>query len=75
MQFGPSFGGELEHWHYDTFRASFFTAGSTKTMVTFILNAQGKIDTLVMDLPGLSDYPFKRVPDAAKTPAAANSNQ
>lgn len=61
LRFGPAFTGDLEHWHYDTFRARLGAAGDTKVFVTFALNAQGKLDTLTLGMPGMSDYPFKRV--------------
>lgn len=63
FRFGPAFTSDLEHWHYDTFRARFFAAGDSKIFVTFALNAQGKVDTLVLGMPGMADYPFKRVPE------------
>ena len=63
MGYGPAFTGDLSHWHYDTFRARFFAAGDAKVFVTFALNAQGKLDTLTLGLPGMADYPFKRVPE------------
>jgi hypothetical protein len=61
VRFGPAFTGNLAHWHYDTFRARFLTSGDAKVFVTFALNAQGKLDTLTLGLPGMADYPFKRV--------------
>jgi hypothetical protein len=61
LHFGPAFTGDLEHWHYDTFRARFSTAGDAKVFVTFALNAQGKLDTLTLGMPGMAEYPFKRV--------------
>ena len=61
LRFGPAFTGDLEHWHYNTFRARFVAAGETKILVTFALNAQGKIDMLTLGMPGMADYPFKRV--------------
>ncbi len=36
--------------------------------MTFALNAQGKVETLTLNLPGVAEYPFKRAPE---TPAAA----
>lgn len=67
MAFGPSFVSPLEHWNYDTFRASFFAAGSSKAPLTFSLNAQGKPDSLTLGLSGMAAYPFKRVADPPKT--------
>lgn len=65
VRFGPAFVSELEHWHYDTYRAKFRGAGETKAFVTFGLNSQGKSDELTLELA--PDYPFKRVPDVAET--------
>ena len=69
FKFGPAFTSDLEHWHYDTFRARFFAAGDAKIFVTFALNAQGKADTLVLGLPGMAEYPFKRVTEPTTTSA------
>jgi len=60
VTFGP-FISSLEHWHYDTFRATFVTSGISKTLVSFGLDTQGKADTLSLAMPGMSGYPFKRV--------------
>jgi CubicO group peptidase (beta-lactamase class C family) len=72
MAYGPAFASQLEHWNYDTFRASFFAAGSSKAALTFSLNATGKVDSLVLGLPGMAAYPFKRVADAKAPPAAGS---
>jgi CubicO group peptidase (beta-lactamase class C family) len=62
VRFGPAFVSDLEHWHYDTFRAKFRGSGETKAFVTFGLDAQGKSDEVTLEIA--PDYPFKRVPDA-----------
>jgi hypothetical protein len=64
-----------EHWHYDTFRAKFVAAGVTNAYVTFALNAQGKIETVTLNLPDLADYPFKREPATAATAAVSLSEE
>ena len=74
FQFGPAFSAPLEHWNYDTFQATFFTAGTSRTPVSFSINPQGKVDSLVLGLTS-RDYPFKRMPDEVKTPVAATSNK
>jgi CubicO group peptidase (beta-lactamase class C family) len=71
LRFGPAFASGLEHWHYDTFQARFFAAGVAKPHITFSVNAQGKIDTLTLNLPGVTDYPFKRVPEPPAAGAVA----
>lgn len=74
FQFGPAFSAPLEHWNYDTFQATFFTAGTSRTPVSFSLNPQGKVDSLVLGLTS-RDYPFKRMPDEVKAPIAATANK
>ena len=60
----PAFVGDLEHWHYDTFRATFRdNAVGGKTMATFTLNSQAKPDALTIADLGLT---FKRAADEAK---------
>lgn len=73
VRFGPAFVSELEHWHYDTFRAKFRGAGETKALVTFGLNAQGKPDQLTLEI--MPDYPFKRAPDVVTGTAAINLSE
>ncbi|MCM3904442.1 MAG: serine hydrolase, partial [Pyrinomonadaceae bacterium] len=75
LRFGPAFTGDLEHWHYDTFRTKFVAAGGATAYVTFALNAQGKIDNVTLSLPGLADYPFKRAAEAATTVAVSMSEE
>ncbi|MCA1573520.1 MAG: serine hydrolase, partial [Acidobacteria bacterium] len=56
VRFGPAFTSGLEHWHYDTFRAKFVAAGVSYAYMTFALNAQGKVETLTLNLPGVAEY-------------------
>lgn len=64
----PGFVADLEHWHYDTFRATFRnTVLIGKVLVNFTLNPQGKANELNVAELGAS---FKRAPEEAK-PAAA----
>jgi CubicO group peptidase (beta-lactamase class C family) len=67
---GPAFQGELEHWHFDTFRARWAARSLGTTFVTFRLNAQGKVDELQMDLGGAPTN-FKRRPEPAAEVRAA----
>jgi CubicO group peptidase (beta-lactamase class C family) len=68
VAFGPAFKSELEHWHYDTFRANFAGAVASKVFVTFSLSPQGKADTVTLGM--VSDYPFKRVAEPPVAKAA-----
>ncbi|REJ78716.1 MAG: serine hydrolase [Acidobacteria bacterium] len=73
VRFGPAFEGDLEHWHYDTFRANFAGPLGGNTFVTFSLNAQGKVDDVTLGL--VSDYPFDKVPEAAKAEAKVEMSE
>ena len=63
MSYGTMFDGQLEHWHYDTFRAVWKNAALGKSFVTFALDADGKVKNL--DLEGIGT--FGRKPEAADT--------
>ncbi len=73
LRFGPAFTGDLEHWHYDTFRARWRGPILPPVFVSFALNAQGKVEELKLDLPDLAAYPFKRSPEKAAAAAIALS--
>lgn len=53
-RFGPNFTGELEHWHYDTFRVVWRDRVEGKGMVNFRLNSQGKVESVNME--NLSEF-------------------
>jgi CubicO group peptidase (beta-lactamase class C family) len=57
-----SFRAPLEHWHYDTFRATWSDATMGTSMATFSLDAAGRVRA--MDLQGVGE--FRRAPAAAR---------
>jgi CubicO group peptidase (beta-lactamase class C family) len=63
MSYGTSFDGELEHWHFDTFRAKWQNRAIGPNFVTFALGADGKVRSV--DFEGIGT--FNRKPDAADT--------
>ncbi len=65
VRYGPAFDGTAEHWHYDTFRATWKDRGLGKSMLTFTVDASGKPSKI--DIEGLAE--FKRVPDKVDTTA------
>ncbi len=67
---GPPFEGPLEHWHYDTFRATWKDRMLGKSIISFALNAAGKADLARIDLGGSGVLEFKRAPPQADTTAA-----
>ncbi|HSL72380.1 MAG TPA: serine hydrolase [Longimicrobiales bacterium] len=54
LRAGPAFNAQLEHWHYDTFRATWADPVLGRSMVTFVLDAQGRPATLKVE--GLADF-------------------
>jgi CubicO group peptidase (beta-lactamase class C family) len=63
IAYGIQFDGELEHWHFDTFRAVWNARNLGKSFVTFALDADGKVKNV--DVEGMTT--FGRKPDAADT--------
>ncbi len=65
----PYFVGDLEHWHFDTFRIKWRESvvyPFPRGFVTFTLTPQGKVDELRLDVPNpdfdFKELDFKRVP-------------
>jgi hypothetical protein len=48
IQYGSAFVGALEHWHYNTFRATWKAAWRDPAFVTFDLDEDGQPHTLEM---------------------------
>jgi len=46
MMHTPSMIADLQHWQYDTFKAVFRNATVPDAFVTFVLNAEGKVDSV-----------------------------
>lgn len=59
----PAFAGELDHWHYDTFRVNWKSGTFGHALVTFTLDAQGKVDSLRIAELSMG---FKRIAEKAK---------
>ena len=72
----PNFVGDLEHWHYDTFRVKWRSSivyPFPKGFITFTLNARGQVDEMKIDVPNpdfdFKELEFKRVQERAKSEA------
>jgi len=68
LDYGSSWRGPLEHYHYDTFRMKLDTPVLPPVPVNFRINAAGKVDEIQMELAG--SVTFKRVPDRPARAAA-----
>lgn len=71
VRFGSAFVGDLEHWHYDTFRALWRDRLLGKTLVRFALDNEGKPSELAWDNVG----DFRRAPAAGDTAVVALSEE
>ena len=63
LSYGNSLYGDLEHWHYDTFRAIWRNRALGKAFTTFALGADGKVKSVDVENLGT----FGRKPEAADT--------
>jgi CubicO group peptidase (beta-lactamase class C family) len=75
VEYSPALTGELEHWNYDTFRATLRERHLGKAFVTFALNASGKVDELKMVVPNSTDIAFKRAPEKPSEVAALSVSE
>jgi hypothetical protein len=66
VEYSPAMTGELEHWHFDTFRATLRERHLGKPFVTFALNSSGKVDEMKFNIPNAADIAFKRAPEKAE---------
>lgn len=53
-RFGPNFIGDLEHWHYDTFRVAWRDRMQGKGFINFKLNTQAKVESITIE--NLSEF-------------------
>lgn len=61
VRFGEAFAGDLEHWHYDTFRARWRDPSLGRAFVTFALGPAGKPRTI--EIENVAE--FARAPEPA----------
>jgi CubicO group peptidase (beta-lactamase class C family) len=55
----PTIAGPLQHWHYDTFRATLGDGRSGQSTLVFQLDGDGAVSRVLLD--GSDDYAFTRV--------------
>jgi CubicO group peptidase (beta-lactamase class C family) len=70
VRFGPNFTGDLQHWHFDTFRVAWRDQMQGKGFVSFKLNTQGKAS--VLSIENLSEFTRVREPDPKAVTSAKN---
>jgi len=63
LRFGPARVGDLEHWHYETFRVHWRDPLFPRAFATFVPDVEGRVRELRMTISGLfEDLTFQRVP-------------
>ncbi|HEX5731621.1 MAG TPA: serine hydrolase [Blastocatellia bacterium] len=75
VEYSPAMTGELEHWHFDTFRTTLRERHLGKPFVTFALNSSGKVDEMKFNIPNASDIAFKRAPEKAEEVASITMSE
>jgi CubicO group peptidase (beta-lactamase class C family) len=70
LDYSPDYVADLEHWHHDTFRARWRSAGFGTALVTFALDARGQPRSL--ELEGFTTF-RRRPPDGAAAAGRARS--
>jgi hypothetical protein len=65
LRYAPDYVADLEHWHYDTFRATWRRTGFGRAFVTFSLDARGRVARMQVEDFG----EFLRVAQPAATAA------
>jgi len=68
VTFGPEYTGDLAHWHYDTFEATWRNRAQGRGFLAFKVDARGQVTAV--EIPGLAT--FGRVPGTG-SPAATGS--
>ena len=53
LRIGPAFAGDLQHWHYNTFRAQWRDRYIGRDFVTFQVNRRGKVSGMEVQGFGL----------------------
>lgn len=68
LDMAPKMLGDMEHWHYDTFKVKWRDHRDGTNLVTFALDANGDIDTMSVDIGGPPEERprMKRVGDLPK---------
>jgi hypothetical protein len=52
LDHAPKMIGDMEHWHYDTFKVVWRDHRDGTNLVTFALDMDGKVDTMTTDIGG-----------------------
>ncbi|CAN5826348.1 serine hydrolase [soil metagenome] len=61
VEFGPSFVGEMEHWHFNTFRTRWRDPSMGRGWINFTIGSNGKVRQ--MEMENIADFRREEKPD------------
>jgi CubicO group peptidase (beta-lactamase class C family) len=73
LDLAPKMRGDMEHWHYDTFKVVWRDHRDGTNLVTFALDQDGDIDTMTADIGGPQEE-RPRMKRAGDLPKATSTN-
>jgi CubicO group peptidase (beta-lactamase class C family) len=73
LDMAPKMTGDMEHWHYDTFKVRWRDHRDGTNLVTFALDTDGNIDTMSADIGGPPEE-MPRMKRVGDLPAATSTN-
>ncbi len=59
-RFGSSFDGVLEHWHYDTFRSTWYGMAEQEEFLRFEIGSDGKVAVLHAEIEGSVPFVMRK---------------
>ncbi|HEX6575091.1 MAG TPA: serine hydrolase [Gemmatimonadaceae bacterium] len=73
LDLAPKMTGDMEHWHYDTFKVVWRDHRDGTNLVTFALDMDGKVETMSTDIGGPPEE-LLRMKRTADLPARTSTN-
>jgi CubicO group peptidase (beta-lactamase class C family) len=73
LDMAPKMTGDMEHWHYDTFKVVWRDHRDGTNLVTFALDQDGNIDTMTADIGGPQEE-LPRMKRSGDLPKATSTN-
>ena len=73
LEMAPKMVGDMEHWHYDTFRVVWRDHRDGTNLVAFSLDVEGQVDTMTTDIGGPPEE-MPRMKRVAGPPAGTSTN-
>jgi CubicO group peptidase (beta-lactamase class C family) len=75
LDIAPKMIGDMEHWHYDTFRVTWRDHRDGTNQVTFTLDPDGDIDTMSTDIGGPPEETLRMKRVAGTTQGTSTNRQ